>query len=426
MQKKCFVISWYFPPINSSEGLCTYKLLKNSKYKYDVYTQGCNLEWTYGNNAMFDIPNNINVIRSSKNDKKQWEDEVYKYYLNNYDKYDVIMSRSNEPEAHDIALKIKKRFPNIVWIASFGDPISTNPYNNLYKKKSPYSIRGNDVFRQSIFKILSPKRILKNIWWNYKNKKYIIIKTRYYKNIKTEKNTILYADKLIFNNEYQMNHMINNYSNDIKEKCYIIPHSYDLSFYNRTSNKLNKTSFINMAYLGHFDNDRTPIQILKAIYKLKNNNPGLYKKLKLNIYGDMSDNDKIYILEHQLFDCVSFHNPVDYFTSLKIMCESDILLSVDANLAKYIDNNIFYAAKIADYLGANKPIFCVTMQNGISSDIVRNAGGIVSSYSENEIYLLLVSILDGSYKFNINTKYIEDYNIKNIIKKFDNIIRNER
>ena len=28
--KKGLVISWYFPPINSSEGLCTFKLLKNS------------------------------------------------------------------------------------------------------------------------------------------------------------------------------------------------------------------------------------------------------------------------------------------------------------------------------------------------------------------------------------------------------------
>ena len=34
--KRILVISWYFPPINSSEGLVTYKLLKNSKYQYDV------------------------------------------------------------------------------------------------------------------------------------------------------------------------------------------------------------------------------------------------------------------------------------------------------------------------------------------------------------------------------------------------------
>ena len=44
MKKQCrkgLVISWFYPPGNSSEGLVTYKLLKNSKYQYDVFTRGC-------------------------------------------------------------------------------------------------------------------------------------------------------------------------------------------------------------------------------------------------------------------------------------------------------------------------------------------------------------------------------------------------
>ena len=32
------VISWFYPPTNSSEGLVTYKLLKNSSFNYDVVT----------------------------------------------------------------------------------------------------------------------------------------------------------------------------------------------------------------------------------------------------------------------------------------------------------------------------------------------------------------------------------------------------
>ena len=46
--KRILVISWYFPPINSSEGLVTYKLLKNSKYQYDVCMQDSNDSWSYG------------------------------------------------------------------------------------------------------------------------------------------------------------------------------------------------------------------------------------------------------------------------------------------------------------------------------------------------------------------------------------------
>ena len=49
--KRILVISWYFPPINSSEGLVTYKLLKNSKYQYDVCMQDSNDSWSYGKNG---------------------------------------------------------------------------------------------------------------------------------------------------------------------------------------------------------------------------------------------------------------------------------------------------------------------------------------------------------------------------------------
>ena len=42
--KKILVISWFYPPINSSEGLVTYKLLRNSKLQYDVCMQESNVK----------------------------------------------------------------------------------------------------------------------------------------------------------------------------------------------------------------------------------------------------------------------------------------------------------------------------------------------------------------------------------------------
>ena len=48
--KKILVITWFYPPVNSSEGLVTYKLLNNSRYEYDVFTQKNSASWSYGNN----------------------------------------------------------------------------------------------------------------------------------------------------------------------------------------------------------------------------------------------------------------------------------------------------------------------------------------------------------------------------------------
>ena len=59
---KGLVYSWFFPPINSSEGLVTFKLLKNSEYNYDVFTQKNDTVWTYGANENKLVSKNINPI----------------------------------------------------------------------------------------------------------------------------------------------------------------------------------------------------------------------------------------------------------------------------------------------------------------------------------------------------------------------------
>ena len=117
--KKCLVISWYFPPVNSSEGLVTFKLLKNSKYKYDVFTQKGNESWTYGSKEDKLVSSNINTIFAKNNELSKWVEEGIQFFDDNKDKYDMIMSRSMAPESHMIALAIKKKYPDIKWIASF-------------------------------------------------------------------------------------------------------------------------------------------------------------------------------------------------------------------------------------------------------------------------------------------------------------------
>ena len=47
--KKILVISWFYPPVNSSEGLVTYKLLRKSKNQFDVFTQKKIDLWSYSN-----------------------------------------------------------------------------------------------------------------------------------------------------------------------------------------------------------------------------------------------------------------------------------------------------------------------------------------------------------------------------------------
>lgn len=414
--KKGLVISWYFPPINSSEGLCTFKLLKNSRFKYDVYTQKNNKNWSYDTNEDKLTSKNINTIFSNCKYIDEWVQEGISKFSNNCKNYDFIMSRSMAPESHEIALELKRNNPNILWIASFGDPITNSPYINLINQDSPYSIKGKGIMNQSIKYVFSPKRILKNIWWNYKTKKYEKKHTRKYKDSKLQDDVLNNADIIIFNNKYQMEYMLNGYSDEVLKKALLLPHGYDTEFYSKSSEKRSDKYII--SYLGHLDDIRTPHNFLMALVRLKKEKRQIYDNIIFNIYGDMSNNDKIYLVDNDLCDIVKFKKPVKYFESLEIMRKSNLLLLIDANLGLVTPKNIFYAAKLADYIGSKSKILGITMQDGPSADIIKEVGGVCCSHSADDIYNNLVMILEDKLKIKTDDKN-KNYDMKKISNDFD-------
>ena len=417
---KGFVISWYFPPINSSEGLVTFKLLKNSKYDYDVFTQSADKTWSYDTNETKLVSDNITNLNLKDNwiSFDKWVNKGVEYFRKNSNKYDFIMSRSMPPESHEIALKIKEEFPEKLWIASFGDPIASNPYNELYKAKSPYSLKGQQFEYIPLKTLISPIRVTKNMVWKFRNYRYNRKNNSMFKHAEIENKTILNADIIIFNNKYQYEHMLKNYDESIKKKALIIPHTFDRDFYKNVE-KVNNDKII-IRHLGHLDATRTPINFLKAVERLKENDEKLSEKLLVELYGDVCDSDKLYIMNNELYDIVKVKKPVTYFDSLKLMQESDLLLLVDANLSSVIDRNIFFAAKISDYIGSGTNIFGITMTDGPSADILKETNGIQSSYSSDEIYMKLKRIIDT--KLIPEQKNADNYNIKSVVGKYDKII----
>ncbi len=414
---KGLVISWYFPPINSSEGLVTFKLLKNSKFKYDVFTQNSSTAWTYGANEDKLVSSNVKTIFSKTGDFKEWVKEGIEYFENNKDKYDFIMSRSMAPESHEIALEIKRRHPEIKWIASFGDPLCDIPFNYFIQNPNVWTIKGKGFENVSIKYALSPKRILRNALWHYRNFKYYRKNDVEDYNIKLQTDVLNEADRIIFNNHYQMKHMLKNITID-EGKCIIIPHTFDSDFYEKKTKK--KNDKVVMSFVGHLDDIRTPRQLLTALVRLNKDIPNLKDIFELNFYGNLSNNDKLTIVNNYLMDFVHIKKPVTYFESLKIMQESDWLLHIDANLGEYLNENIFFAAKIADYLGSKSHIFAITMDNGASADIMRETNSLMSSYSSDEIYNRLLEIIYN--KTDKLTTNEEKYDIKNVVGKYDDMV----
>lgn len=412
--KKILVISWFYPPINSSEGLVTYKLINNSEYEYDVYTQNGVTSWSYGSNMDFKNETNVTSIFSESKTIVEWVEDTIRYFRENRDKYFAIMTRSMPESSHEIGMRIKKEFPDIFWIASFGDPIKVNPYTHI--ACSLYSIHStkNLVNRNMPLKRrLSPIRILKDLRWELKYKD--AVKTR--KNMmKIEDETLENADCLILNNESQKKHMLGDNA-EYNKKALVIPHSYSKSMY-PTIEKVEHEK-IRFVFVGLLDYIRNATPLLNAINLLNDEVEDLSSKVEFLFYGNMSDADKMFILSNDLLDIVRIKKPISYKKSLEVMADADWLMHFDGNISGAVDENIFFAAKVADYFGAGNNILAVTMQEGAIVDILRKANALVLSYSAEEIKNYLYLIVEKNFALTRNEEYIKTFEAKEVAKKFD-------
>jgi hypothetical protein len=73
-------------------------------------------------------------------------------------------------------------------------------------------------------------------------------------------------------------------------------------------------------------------------------------------------------------DAIEVHAPVSYLHSLAIMTVSDLLLVVDAPSE---GSSVHFPSKLADYLGAGRPIAAFTPASGATARIATEAGHLV-------------------------------------------------
>lgn len=417
--KRILVVSWFYPPINSSEGLVTYKLLRNSSMQYDVCMQEGNDSWSYGKNEMLPESEHVHKIAIPGDSLELWKEKVIEYFSAHKDSYEIVMTRSMPPESHEIGLKIKEIKPEIKWIASFGDPIANNPFVlNGMKKVSPYSLKSGQIGLKGA---VSPKRILKNMLWKRRTRNEQL---PFRREQQLERDIITHCDHMIMNNPYQKQYMLGNYDKTVKDKALVLPHSFDASLYDKEIGT-EDTGKIRMVYIGHLDDIRSPHLLLNAVLELKKDQPDLADRLDISFYGNMSAKEKVYLIDNELLDVIHIKKPVDYKTSLAVMKSSDWLIHIDANLSSILSDNIFFAAKLADYIGAGRPIFAVTMFDGAGADIVREVNGVTVSYTVDEIKNYLYLIVYKGYHITVNEEARAKYNAVNVAAEFDRFIKEQ-
>ena len=411
---RIFVASWFFPPATSSEGIVTYKLLRNSENQYDVCSSTSQL-WGYSKRMEKKEEENIQVYSIQTDDIDEWVSWTVEEFelLNAKRQYNCIMTRSTPPESILVGERIKATHPDIKWIASLADPVANNPYElKAYIDDCPTLTRGQKEELKTALKGTDFDLLDR---WGRRPEEGIrlLCKLKNWERIALEK-----ADLIISPTNTQLRYI---YGGDgWNPKFFALPHSYDESFYPAAEEIHPQKDKIVLSFLGYSDQNRSLKPLISAVRKLKEENDPSIDKLEIHIIGNNPREIDDDILNSYLFDTIKTYPGVDYYQSLKLMMESDWLIHVDAFFPSIkTGGSVFFAGKLADYMGAGKPILAITGRRSPAEEIVSAYGGKCFRRTDIAGLASFLASLADNPETKINQDYRRNFEAVHVAKTFD-------
>jgi len=243
------------------------------------------------------------------------------------DGYDCLVTRSQYHSVHAAARRVKRRHPNLPWVACFSDPWS----GGTYDRKIPLMSR-----------------------WSRE----------------LERNVLREADALVFPTADMRAYFEALHPQiAILEKSHVIPHGFDPAFYGQRADA-EPSGKVRLGLFGTFYGPRTPQLLFDAIGRAAEDSS--LPEFTLDIFGPGGDALKREISNFGAAEQHVRHGGVlPHTDALNRMTGYDILVISDAPTPL---RSIFLTSKIVDYLGAKRPLFAIT-PDGPTKDLIERIGG---------------------------------------------------
>lgn len=402
-----FVVTGMFVPSNDTVTILNYKRLKNLDLKFDVFA----LKSNFDNSIVKELENDedfkkFNIEYFKNYDELITTNKPYLLILGLFNMilfvYKAIKKFESKPYkylytssipgiSHIIGYFIKKKYKDVIWIASFSDPIYKSPYKN-----DP-NLKQRSLLYQLMFKVGS----------------FIFMNDIF------EKLPIKYADKLIFICEHQKNFTLSLYPNkkELELKSKIMPLTYlkNWSIYQKLIENKNKTNTkLTISHLGRLYGLRKIDSLIDALIKLKQEIPNLENMLLINQYSEIQKEDVKKIKQHGLENIFIINPKVNYQQSLEVMCNSDVLLLCDT-IMENEKIQPYLPSKIIEYLLLKKPILTISLPNSPAYTILQKYKQNFISNDSEEIKEFLKKFLLDIPSYNYSIEELENSNF-NLLK----------
>ena len=394
-----FVVPGSFVPYNDTVTLLSYKRLRNVDMDMDVFCfkgkedpsllkelkadetfkkfhirYTSDLDWAIPRNYPLRLPFGLILMNKYVSDAlKEFEKGDYEYLFTS-----IVPGIS-----HIAGARIKKKHPEVKWIASFSDPFKGSPY-----KKA--DLEGRSIFYKIAYNV--------GAFFLYNN--------RY------EEAAVNNADKLVFICEEQRDFTLKQYPDheELLKKAVIYPLTY-IPGWKMYSDLLDAPKVKNpvrqAVHLGRLYGLRKIDSFLEALRELKEEDPDLKDKIVFHQYSEIQTPDVKKIREYGLEDVFILHDKVTYRESVEMMKSADILVLFDT-LMPGAESQPYLPSKIVEYLMLKKPILGICDANSPSYRILKEYGFDTVGSEKEKI------------KENIRSLIRDDKNIDFSLEKLNN------
>ena len=372
-------IAYDYPPILSPESIQVQRRalsLANLGYNILLLTSHSNPAFEFIDDSLIEEHKNIKIFRTKKpffekglnlfykffdlTDRKLWwRDIAFRESIKIIDNYDVdiLYTHSTPLVDHLVGLKIKKKYNKLKWYTHLSDPWTLNPYKE-YKFRWQFKL--NRFYESRVFS--SSDKIT----------------------VTSDKTRKLFIKEFPF----------------LEDKIEILPHTFNKKLFTKEKNRGEKRVIV---HTGNIYGLRTIRYLLEALREFDG-------AFEFRFYGKIKKEEIELISQYELSDVVKIYGQIPYLESLQAISKADYLLLIDAPLK----NSPFFPSKLADYIGANKPIVALTPKDSASVEILNhidNAEYIASSQSIEEISMVLEKLKEYKVK---SPKNIDFYNMDNL------------
>ncbi len=293
----------------------------------------------------------------------------------------VLVSFGQPMSDHLAALHVKQK-TGVPWIAHFSDPWADNPFS----KRS----------------LSSQSRVIE---W--------------------ERQVFENADKLVFTSDETVDLIMTNYPDSLRNKISVIPHTYSTKSLAKAD--IQNQDIIKIRYLGNLYGERNPIELVKALNAIQDDDPKLFEDMVFEFFGEM-DNETRAAVSALKYDesLICFNGEVGYEKSLQLMADANLLLILDAPAIK----SVFLPSKLVDYLGMAKPLLGITPP-GTSANIIEDLGfpvcnSLDARQMKAPLALILHKIKQGEYRHSYNADRFHPEKVTQLMEELVSMVANKR